>query len=132
MYRLGLSNQITILFHVHMQPPNEADIVVTKGSNSKVDSYSGFWDNKALSNTELFVKLVERGVTHVFVCGLALDVCVQFTALDAADHGFRTFVIEDACQGVSNEGIAVTKRKFAEIGATLVKACDVSTFCINT
>lgn len=54
----------------------EKGIKVYKGTNSEVDSYSVFWDNKKLSDTTLIAQLKMKGVTDIYVCGLAYDVCV--------------------------------------------------------
>lgn len=74
--------------------------VVRKGMDPTVDSYSGFADNARGRKTGLAGLLRERGVTEVFVAGLATDYCVKFTALDALAAGFRTILVEDACRGV--------------------------------
>jgi len=68
---------------------DSADIVVRKGCNPKVDSYSGFGDSTGgtLEKTELLNVLDEHGIRHVFVVGLATDYCVSFTAKDAAKAG---------------------------------------------
>ena len=73
---------------------------LSPGMNTQVDSYSAFWDNGDTSHTLLYSLLVKQGVTDVVVCGLATDYCVGFTALDAARHGFRTVVVEDAVRGM--------------------------------
>jgi nicotinamidase/pyrazinamidase len=72
----------------------------TKGEDPAVDSYSGFWDNGRRHATGLAAWLRARGVAEVVVCGLALDYCVQFTALDAVDAGFATTVVVDATRAV--------------------------------
>jgi nicotinamidase/pyrazinamidase len=74
--------------------------VVQKGVDPKIDSYSGFFDNACRRRTGLEEILRQAGVRKVYICGLATDYCVKFTALDAADLGFETFVIVDACRGV--------------------------------
>jgi nicotinamidase/pyrazinamidase len=74
--------------------------VFQKGTDPEVDSYSGFFDNGHRHSTGLGDYLREQGVTDVYVVGLATDYCVKFTALDAQDLGFTTFIIEDACRGV--------------------------------
>lgn len=51
-------------------------IKVYKGTNPEVDSYSVFWDNKKMSDTSLCGQLKQKGVTDIYVCGLAYDVCV--------------------------------------------------------
>lgn len=73
----------------------------TKGEDPAVDSYSGFWDNGRRHATGLADWLRGRGVTDVVVCGLALDYCVRFTALDALDAGFATTVVLDATRAVN-------------------------------
>jgi len=75
--------------------------VFRKGTDPNIDSYSGFFDNGHRKATGLGDYLRERGVRDVYVCGLATDYCVKFTALDAVDLGFRTHLIADACRGVN-------------------------------
>jgi len=74
--------------------------VFRKGTDPLIDSYSGFFDNGRRKATGLGDYLTSRGVTEVFVMGLATDYCVKFTALDAVRLGFKTFLIEDGCRGV--------------------------------
>ncbi len=76
--------------------------VFHKGQDATVDSYSGFFDNGHRRATGLDKYLRERGVTAVFICGLATDYCVKATALDAVELGFETYIIEDACRGVDH------------------------------
>lgn len=75
--------------------------VFQKGTDPKVDSYSGFFDNGKRNSTGLGDYLKEKDVTEVFVMGLATDYCVKFTALDAVDLGFKTYLVSDACRGVN-------------------------------
>jgi nicotinamidase/pyrazinamidase len=72
-----------------------------KGTDAGIDSYSGLFDNGHRKSTRLGEWLKEKAVTEVFVCGLATDYCVKFTALDAAQFGFKTHFIEDASRGVN-------------------------------
>ena len=65
-----------------------------------MDCYSAFWNNGDCTQTSLFVDLLRRGVTDLYVCGLAFDVCVKETATDAVGQGFKTHVIVDACRGL--------------------------------
>ncbi len=74
--------------------------VFQKGADSTVDSYSGFFDNGHRHATGLAEYLRGQGVTEVYICGLATDYCVMFTALDAVGLGFRTHLLESACRGV--------------------------------
>jgi nicotinamidase/pyrazinamidase len=75
--------------------------VFHKGADPDMDSYSGFFDNGRRKATGLDEYLKGRGIDEVYLCGLATDYCVKFTALDAVDLGFKTHVIEDACRGVN-------------------------------
>ena len=80
---------------------NNWEKVFQKGKNREVDSYSGFFDNARRGDTGLGNYLKEKGIEQVFVCGLALDYCVKFTALDAKSLGFETFLITDATRAVN-------------------------------
>jgi nicotinamidase/pyrazinamidase len=75
--------------------------VFPKGTDASIDSYSGLFDNGHRKSTGLGEWLKEQNVTEVFVCGLAMDYCVKFTALDAVKMGFKTWLIEDASRGVN-------------------------------
>jgi nicotinamidase/pyrazinamidase len=77
------------------------DGIFQKGMDPAVDSYSGFFDNGRLHATGLGDFLKARGIAQVFICGLATDYCVKWTALDALSLGFETFVVADATRGVN-------------------------------
>ncbi len=97
--------------------------VFLKGTDSGVDSYSGFFDNEHKRATGLGDYLKERGVTDVTIVGLATDYCVKFTALDAISLGFKTTVVADACRGVEvNEGD--TARAIEEMAAAGVQITE--------
>ena len=75
--------------------------VFQKGTDPAIDSYSGFFDNGHRKSTGLGDYLKSRGVSDVYVAGLATDYCVKFTALDARQFGFAVHLVEDACRGVN-------------------------------
>jgi len=75
--------------------------VFHKGTDRGIDSYSGLFDNGGRKSTGLGEWLKEQGVNEVYVAGLATDYCVKFTALDAVQFGFKTYLIEDASRGVN-------------------------------
>ena len=104
---------------------DESDILVYKGSIQNIDSYSAFWDNGRLSQTELFMTLVKHSISQIFLCGLATDFCVLYSAVDSAEHGFQTYLIEDACKGVANDSIAAAKEKMIDVGVKMIKADQV-------
>jgi nicotinamidase/pyrazinamidase len=83
---------------------DHAIVVLRKGVNIDVDSYSAFVEADGKSKTGLAGLLRERGVTRVFLAGLATDYCVAFSALDARQAGFDTLVVEDACRAIDLAG----------------------------
>jgi nicotinamidase/pyrazinamidase len=77
------------------------DRVFQKGTDRCIDSYSGFFDNGHRKATGLGEYLKSKNVTDVYVCGLATDYCVDFTALDAVQLGFKTHLFANASRGVN-------------------------------
>lgn len=75
--------------------------VFPKGTDPEIDSYSGFFDNGQVRSTGLGEFLRARGVTEIYVLGLATDYCVKATALDARRLGFVTYLVVDGCRGVN-------------------------------
>jgi len=83
---------------------DRAFVVLRKGIHAAVDSYSAFLEADRRTTTGLGAMLKARGVARVFICGLATDFCVAFSAVDARAAGFETFVIEDACRAIDAGG----------------------------
>jgi nicotinamidase/pyrazinamidase len=99
-------------------------LVLRKGANRAVDSYSAFVEADGVSKTGLAGFLRERGVDRVFLCGLATDYCVGFSALDARTGGFEAVVVEDACRAIDLAGsLAAAWSKMNQAGVARV---DVS------
>jgi nicotinamidase-related amidase len=96
---------------------NRANLILRKGANPQVDSYSAFVEADGRTSTGLAAMLYARNVTRVFLCGLATDFCVGFSALDARAAGFDTFVIDDACRGIDADGsLAAARARMATAG----------------
>lgn len=93
-------------FHSDLQ---KIDTVFHKGMDTKVDSYSGFFDNSGQNDTGLHAYLHKSKITELFILGLATDFCVKFTAMDANILGYKTNVIIDCCRGVDNPVGSVEK-----------------------
>lgn len=74
--------------------------VFYKGTHSRIDSYSTFYDNEHLQSTGLDLYLKERGVDTLYIVGLATDYCVKYSALDALNLGYNVYIVVDACRGV--------------------------------
>ena len=81
-----------------------AQLVVRKGYHPHVDSYSAFVESDATHRTGLAGYLRERGIRRVFLCGLATDFCVAWSAVDGRKAGFDVIVIEDACRAIDTGG----------------------------
>ncbi len=96
-------------------------VVIRKGFRRDVDSYSAFFENDHATPTGLAGYLKECGVTEVFLCGLATDFCVGFSALDAVKCGFSASVIEDACRAIDlNGSLDDMRRRWAEAGVVTI------------
>ncbi len=101
-------------FHDGLDVPHN-ELVIRKGFRQQIDSYSAFFENDKTTPTGLTGYLRERGFKRVFCTGLALDVCVRFTAEDAARQGFESIVVEDACRAVDLHGsLEAAVASFAE------------------
>lgn len=75
--------------------------IFRKGTHKEIDSYSCFFENDRKTTTGLVDYLKAEKITEVYVCGLATDYCVKYSALDAAALGFETYLIADASKGVN-------------------------------
>jgi nicotinamidase/pyrazinamidase len=103
--------------------------IVQKGTDSQIDSYSGFFDNGHKKSTGLKEYLRAKGVTRVFILGLATDYCVKFTAVDALAEGFETVLIEDGCRAVNlnaDDGVKAIEELKSQ-GATVRTSTEVET-----
>jgi nicotinamidase/pyrazinamidase len=101
--------------------------VFVKGTDADIDSYSALFDNGHRKATGLGDYLKEKGAGDVYLVGLATDVCVKFTALDACKLGFNTFVIRDGCRGVEMRSGDVNRALDAmrEAGAHIIDSTEI-------
>jgi len=76
------------------------EVIIRKGFRPALDSYSAFFENDHSTPTGLEGWLRQRGFSRLFLCGLATDFCVAWSAEDAARLGFAVVVIQDACRGI--------------------------------
>jgi nicotinamidase/pyrazinamidase len=102
--------------------------IVEKGVDPEVDSYSGFFDNQKMRATGLGDWLKDRGVTDVYLVGVATDVCVLFTALDARELGFETWLVRDGTRGVEAQEGDVERAigRMKEVGVRVIDSEDVT------
>ncbi|MFZ0779229.1 MAG: bifunctional nicotinamidase/pyrazinamidase [Xanthobacteraceae bacterium] len=113
-------------FHQGLQIPH-AGLVLRKGMDPAIDSYSAFYENDRATPTGLVGYLRERGLTRVFLVGLAFDFCVRYSAEDACREGFDVFVIEEACRGIDVDGsVAATRASLAALGIPRVSEAVVT------
>lgn len=99
---------------------NAIEAVFRKGIDVEVDSYSGFFDNGRRNTTGLTGFLKEKQITEVYVCGLAGDFCVQYTANDALQQGFTTFMIVDAIRSINTQNFEKIKKEFVSNGGIVL------------
>jgi nicotinamidase/pyrazinamidase len=100
-----------------------AQLVLRKGYHREIDSYSAFYENDRKTRTGLAGYLRERGLTRVFLAGLAFDFCVRYSSEDAKRGGFDVFVIDDACRGIDVDGsMQATRARLGAIGVRCVTA----------
>jgi len=103
------------------------DLIVRKGTDPALDSYSAFFENDHKTPTGLHFYLKGLNVKSVYLAGLALDVCVYYSAMDALKLGFHTVVVEDACRGIDSPPGSLKDRleEMKRAGAQILGAADV-------
>ncbi len=112
-------------FHRSLHLP-QAELVLRKGFRPHIDSYSAFFENDRTTPTGLAGYLRERGLTRVFLAGLAYDFCVGYSALDARRLGFEAVVVRDACRAIDLDGsVAKIESEFGQAGVTLIESEDL-------
>ena len=104
-----------------------AGLIIRKGFNKEVDSYSAFTEADGKTTTGLAAYLKARKIERLFLAGLATDFCVAWTALDARKAGFETYVVEDACRGIDTKG-SMNKAwgDMAEAGVKRIQSADIT------
>lgn len=115
---------------LHSGVPDEAlTLILRKGTRREVDSYSAFRENVGPDGgrptTGLGAWLAARGVRRVFVCGLARDFCVRWSAEDAAAEGFETLVVDDLTRAVFPDRMPETDAALARAGVRLARSGDL-------
>lgn len=105
-------------FHPQLQM-NHIEAIFRKGMDPEIDSYSGFYDNGHKKATGLAGYLKERKVKTVYVCGLAADYCVFYTAQDALKEGFKTILIDDATRAIDPDSFKKAKNIIQKNGGEI-------------
>ncbi len=107
-------------FHPSLNMYN-VEAIFRKGMDPDIDSYSGFYDNGYKKATGMAGYLRERKVSNVYICGLAGDFCVGYTAKDALKENFKTFVIEDATRSIDTAGFNRMKEDILSNGGQFIR-----------
>lgn len=112
-------------FHSGLDLPH-AQLIIRKGCNPDIDSYSAFLEADRVTTTGLAGYLKERGIDTVYMVGLALDFCVMFSALDARAAGFNAFVVLDACRAIDlNGSLAAAIERMQLAGVGLIQSTEI-------
>jgi nicotinamidase/pyrazinamidase len=113
-------------FHPDLDPLG-FDLIVRKGTDPALDSYSAFFENDHKTPTGLHFYLQGLSVKSVYLVGLALDVCVYYSAMDALKLGFSTVVVQDGCRGIDSPPGSLKARldEMRRAGAQILGAADV-------
>ncbi|SEW41057.1 nicotinamidase/pyrazinamidase [Cognatiyoonia koreensis] len=98
----------------------DGDLIIRKGFNPQIDSYSAFFENDHTTPTGLEGYLRTRAITDLTLVGLALDFCVNYSAVDAAKLGFNVTVRQDLCRAIDFDGsLDAARAGMADAGVTL-------------
>ena len=107
-------------FHKNLNT-NKSDLILRKGSNPKIDSYSAFFENDKKTTTGLEGYLLKKDIKQLYLCGLAFDYCVFYSALDGVNLGFEVFVFQDLTKAINlNNSEEIAKKSMIKKGITLI------------
>lgn len=113
-------------FHPDLDLPH-AQLIIRKGCNPEIDSYSAFLEADRRTTTGLSGYLKERGIDTVYMVGLALDFCVMFSALDARAAGFNAYVVLDACRAIDMNGsLQSAMERMQSAGVELIQSTELA------
>ena len=113
-------------FHPSLHLP-QAELVLRKGFRREIDSYSAFFENDRTTATGLAGYLRERGLTTVFLAGLAYDYCVGYSALDARRLGLPAVIVRDACRPIGLGGsVQKIEAEFVSAGVEVIDSGSLS------
>ncbi len=111
-------------FHPELKT-KKFETIFRKGTNPKLDSYSGFYDNAHLKSTGLSGYLKEKGAGDLYFCGLAAEYCVYFSIVDALQENFNAFLIEDATRALDNKAFEKAKQNILQKGGKIITSGDL-------
>ncbi len=105
-------------------------LILHKGTNPDIDSYSAFFENDKKTSTGVEYYLKGLGVRDVYICGLATDFCVFYSAMDCVKLGFNTFVITDCIKGIDSPkgNINLAMNTMKKEGITFILSKDIKEY----
>jgi len=113
-------------FHPDLNTEN-INLILRKGNNPEIDSYSAFRENdkETLTGLEGYLKIL--GIKETYICGLALDYCVSYSAMDSKELGFETFVVIDGTKGIDSPigNIDKSLKAMKKAGIKIVESKDL-------
>lgn len=104
---------------------DNVELILRKGMNSEIDSYSAFYDNGHLKSTGLNSYLIGKNVSEIFFTGLAGDFCVYYSAKDAINENFKVTIIEDAIRSIDNNNFQSIKKELIENGVKFINSSEL-------
>ena len=104
---------------------NRIEAIFRKGMDPEIDSYSAFFDNGHRKSTGLSDYLKGKQVKELYVCGLAGDICVHFTCMDALHEGFHTCLIRDAAKPIDTRQFETRMQTFQEKGGRVADSSEL-------
>jgi nicotinamidase/pyrazinamidase len=123
----GLAGSANAAIHAGIDQ-QRIEVIIRKGFRPALDSYSAFFENDRLTPTGLEGWLRQRGFSRLFLCGLATDFCVAWSAEDAVRLGFQVVIVADACRGIglpTDDGrttMDVARDRLIAMGVAFVEA----------
>jgi nicotinamidase/pyrazinamidase len=111
-------------FHPQLET-NKIAAVFRKGMDPETDSYSGFYDNGHRISTGMSGYLKDKGITDIYFCGLAADICVYYTIKDAIKEGFSATLIEDASRPLNRDDFITIKKELRNLGVRIINTNEI-------
>ena len=110
---------------------SRVELIIRKGCRISLDSYSAFFENDHVTATGLDGWLRQRGFRRLYLCGLATDFCVAWSAEDAARLGYDVTIVEDACRAIAlptSDGRTTmdeARDRLAALGVSFVDSSEI-------
>lgn len=105
---------------------HSAQCIIRKGFRPEIDSYSAFFENDQQTSTGLHGFLSDQAINELYICGLATDFCVKWSALDAIKLGYTTFLVKDAVRGIDlNNSLEQAFVEMSTNGVQYIQSNDV-------